>query len=332
MGNVFLFTGDNSYAIRQEVSRWVGEFKEKHGEANLIRISSIGLTASAFLNEVAIAPFIAEHRLVIVDGIPSFSSEGAEKKRSAKEKPGMRETLQDVHPQVVVLFIAPNPDRRLTATKELLEIATVRDFPQVRGEALLAWLKATFQGLGATAERDALLFLLELVGEDQEVLSQECAKLALHAAGRPVTRADVEALVPPSAEQTIWHLLDLLGEGRAEEAITYCQRLKQRGESAQGMWTIFLWIVSSLVDIAAAVAEGTVGLQSVIQATGVKFGAARALLPLARKCRREAVQDLLDRVTEADLALKTGAYRSASESEEEAMALLDRCLLAFPRA
>jgi len=332
MENVFLFTGENSFTLHEELQRWMREFRERQGEENLTRLSASGLTPSAFLNEVASAPFIAERRLVVVDDIPAFSSEESAggRRRAPKGAQGMRAVLAQVHPQVVVLFVAEKPDRRLSSTKELLELATVRSFPPLTGVALTRWVQEAFRSAGVSVEAAIPALLLKQVGEDQRRLSQEIKKLALFAAGRTVTPRDIDMLVFPSAEQTVWRLLDLLGEGRAEEAVLYCRQLLKAGESAQGVWNIFLWIVSSWVSVASAVREGVTTLQGIMQATGVKFGAARALLPLARSCRREQLNDLIQRVTDAEVSLKIGAWKAGSDSEEELCALLDRCLLCFP--
>jgi DNA polymerase-3 subunit delta len=244
----------------------------------------------------------------------------------------MRAVLAQVHPQVVVLFVAEKPDRRLSSTKELLELATVRSFPPLTGVALTRWVQEAFRSAGVSVEAAIPALLLKQVGEDQRRLAQEITKLALFAAGRTVTPRDIDMLVFPSAEQTVWRLLDLLGEGRAEEAVLYCRQLLKSGESAQGVWNIFLWIVSSWVAVTSAVREGVTTLQGIMQATGVKFGAARALLPLARSCRREQLNDLILRVTDAEVSLKSGAWKAGSDSEEELCALLDRCLLCFPGA
>lgn len=331
MAALFLFTGENAYALRQEVSRWAKEFREKHGEANLIRLEAEGLNLSAFLNETASAPFIAEHRLVMVEGIPDFSTPEAGKKKGQRRQLDLSSVFAQVHPQTIVLFVEPKPDRRLNVVKELFTLATVRDFPQLKGDALLRWVQVALQDAGASVDREVPSLLVDCVGGDQQVLAREVEKLSLFASGRPVTGRDIEELTLPSSEQTIWHLLDLLGEGRAEAAVMYCRGLLKRGESAQSIWNILLWIVVSLVSIASAVEEGTTSIQGVMQATGVKFGAARSLIPLARRCKLPVLRSLLERVTDTDVALKTGAYKSSGESDEELAALLDCCLMAFPR-
>ena len=333
MENVFLFTGESTFALQQELIRWIREFCERHGEENLTRLSATGLSASSLINEIASSPFIAERRLVVIDGIPSFSADDASsaRRKASKGAQSMQAVLENMHPQVIVLFVASKPDRRLSATKDLLELATVQTFTPLSGDTLLRWIQEQFLAAGAEIEPAIPTLLLDRVGEDQQVLAQEIAKLSLFTFGRTVKPQDIEILVFPSAEQSVWRLLDLLGEGRAEEAVLFCRMLMKSGESAQEVWSIFLWRVTSLASVVSAVSEGTTSVQSIMQATGVKFGAARALLPLARSCKKEQLNDLLVRVADADIGLKTGVWKAGADSEEELFALLDRCLLAFPR-
>lgn len=331
MDNVFLFTGENTYTLQRELSRWVREFRDRHGEENLVRLTAAGLHPSAFLNAITTAPFIAERRLIVIEGVPSFSGEEAQgTKKSAKTMQGIEEMLAQKHPQVIILFVAPKPDRRLTSTKELLSLATVETFAPLKGEVLLQWVSGAFRAEGAQIDPAVPALLLSCVGTDQQMLAQEVQKLALAATGRPVVPHDVDVLVLPSAEQAVWRLLDLLGEGRAEEAVLYCRQLLKSGESAQGIWGIVLWIVTSFASVAAAVQDGATGVQGVMEATGVKFNAARALLPLVRSCRREQLQELVERTVDADIGLKTGTWKAGADSDEELCALLDRCLLGFP--
>ena len=120
MSQIFLFTGENAYALREEVLRWTGGFREKHGEENLLRLTARHLTVGALLDEVAVAPFIAEKRLVLIEGIPTLSKEEVE------------QLANMVHPQVIITFVDPKPDRRLAATKKLFDLATVKAFPPLR--------------------------------------------------------------------------------------------------------------------------------------------------------------------------------------------------------
>ncbi|MDD3897320.1 MAG: hypothetical protein PHU04_05810, partial [Candidatus Peribacteraceae bacterium] len=66
----------------------------------------------------------------------------------------------------------------------------------------------------------------------------------------------------------------------------------------------------------------------VAKQAGVSFGSARSLLPIARRLGRDGIRELVRRVTEFDLGLKTGIYHASDGDAGELLVLLDRSLLA----
>ncbi|TSC57909.1 MAG: hypothetical protein Greene041662_868, partial [Candidatus Peregrinibacteria bacterium Greene0416_62] len=194
-------TGVNGYQISEERHRWISGFREKHGAENCSRIAGATITYPLLLDEIAVLPFTAQKRLVVVEGVPAF------------EKEEMERLPKDIHPDVLLLFIDGSPDRRRSGIKALLTLAEVRDCPELLGSALEAWIRDMFAKEGTSILPQALRALLGTAGNEQIILIQEIYKLALHSMGKPVTEADVEMLVLPAGERNIWQLMDLLAEG-----------------------------------------------------------------------------------------------------------------------
>ena len=315
MDQIFLFIGENRYALREEVQRWRATFREKYGAENLASVSARNLTVRALLDEVAVAPFIAEKRLVVVDGIPSLS----------KEEIGV--FTKEIHPQVVLLFIEPKPDKRLSATKELIKIADVKEFKPLVAPALKKWMMEFLKEQGSSMSSDAQKLLLDTVGEDQEMLAEELKKLALLATGREIESADITQSVISSGEQVVWRLLDLLGEGKKDEALAFAKGQLDRGESPYALWNRLLWMINNLVAVSAALAEGQTSPPAIAKSTGVNFMSVRSLLPLARTLDTDRLCRIVSDAVEADMALKTGVYRVTAEAPQELNALIDRMIL-----
>ena len=94
-------TGENLYALRGEKRRWIDEFSKKHGPENIVRVDGKGLTVRILLDEVGVMPFLAEKRLVIVDGVPKSTKEEIQALLSRKQ---VIETLQADRAQTVYLL------------------------------------------------------------------------------------------------------------------------------------------------------------------------------------------------------------------------------------
>lgn len=315
MSQIFFFTGENTYALSQEKKRWAQEFRAKHGPENYIRLEPTGLTFRMFLDEIAAAPFIAEKRLIVVEGTPKFSKEESV-------------LIPDhLHPSCVLLIVDPKPDKRLSATKELQKISTLKQFPVLDARRLASWMDQEAKNLGTTIEVDARSLLVDIVGEDQEMLSSELAKCSLAAFGRSITREDVEELAVPSGEREIFTLTNLIAAGKVEQALRYAQGLMERGETAQSLWGILLWMLECLTLVTAAVAEHERNPAKIASQMGVPFPSVRSLMPLASNVDLAALKRLVSETIAADIDLKTGGYRATAEAPEELVALIDRLVL-----
>lgn len=318
MSTVYLFTGENAHLLREERRRWIDEFSKKHGEENITRLDGKHLSVRSLLDDIAVMPFLAERRLVIVDGIP----------KSSKEE--IQTIFAHIHPQTILLFADAKPDKRLAGVKELLAHAEVKTFMPLKGKALLAWIKTTSAALGMRLDDDAVSTLIELLGEDQSMIAHELEKLSLFAAGKPLSRADIEEMTIPSDEGVVWRLTDLLCEGRRTKAATFARMHIERGGDAYGLWAIVLSMLRNAVLVKAAVEDGERNPKAISEKTGVHVFALRSLQPYASRVDGDRLKTFVQWAANADIDLKTGALRSTDEAPQELHALLDRFILTSP--
>ncbi|MDD5469478.1 MAG: DNA polymerase III subunit delta [Candidatus Peribacteraceae bacterium] len=316
MSQIYLFTGENSYALRRKRSFWMQEFSSKHGEENLLRLEARTTTFRALVDEVSVAPFIAEKRLVLVDGIPPGAKEEVE------------QLCRSIHPAVILLITEPKPDKRLSIVKALTAVAQCEEFRRLSPAALEEWLTKEIVSLGGSISPQAKALLLDRVGGEQELLAQECRKLVLYAQEREIGTGDIETLVVCQAEKQVWELMDLLAQRRTPEAMRHIQRMLRQGESAIGLWNIFLWMISNLVPVAAAVEDGVTSPVAIAKQAGMNVRNVQALLPFVRSMSRAQLTHLVARIVEYDIALKTGRIRASDQEPEELLSVIDRSLLA----
>lgn len=317
VASITLMTGENLYALRLEKKRWIDEFVKKYGADTVVRMEGKGLTVRDLLDEVGVMPFLAEKRLVIVDGVP----------KATKEEMTALEAA--VHPSTILLFADPAPDKRLGGVKQLMEIAATKTFPAVRGPKLMQWLSAEAAGLGVTFERGAAESMVERLGDDQEALASELEKLAVGIQGRAVTLDDIDVHTIPTDEGVVWTMTDLISAGKKKEALAYARRLLERGSDAYGLWAILLSMLKNVVAVRAALDDGLAG-KDIAERTGVHPFALRSVQPYAAKCTREELARAVAWTVEADVRLKTGGYRATDDAPQELHTLIERFFFAMP--
>ena len=317
MSQIFLFTGENRFQLLQEKKRWIAGFVEKHGEENLQRLDARSVEFRSLMDEVSSAPFLAEKRLIVLEGIPKLEKEQAEI------------LVSEIHPQVLLLIVEPKPDKRFASVKTLLKHVETKSFAPLPREQILSWMQQSAQEHGVSFTPKADMHLLDVVGEDQEILSQEIAKLAMYIPAGIIEKTHIDDLVVSSTEQAGWHLMDLLASYQTEAALQFARKILDRGESPQALWNMMLWMMSSYASIYAAVEQGQTNPATISSTTGVNFTTVRTMIPLARSMKKEQLVALVEQFTRADIDMKTGGIRSTAEAPQEVLALIDQCLLSF---
>lgn len=318
MQNVHVFTGENSFELLKEKTRWISEFAKKYGEENITVVQSATTPLRTLFDEVSVLPFLAEKRLVVVEGIP----------KTTKEEIELFE--QCVHPSSVVLFIESKPDKRLVGVKELMKKANSRVFEPLKGAPLVSWVHTYAAQQTITLDSFAVETLMEYTGDDQSMLSQEILKLAAFAPHTAITKKEIEALSVPTEEGVVWKISDLLAAGRKQEALLFAHRLIDRGGDAYGLWAILTSMFKNLVFVFAATESGIHSSEQIAEETGIHPFALRSLLQYCKRLHRPEVFSFLQWTASTERALKTGELRATNEAPQEINAVIDAFILQCP--
>lgn len=317
--SLFFFIGPNAFALRQERMRWKAQFIAKHGEENVVSLEGRTLSFRSLLDEIAVGPFIADKRLVMIDGVPKF------------EKEQVESLPNQIHSQCILSVWDAAPDKRLSGVKALMKVATCKDFPSLSGKPLVDWVRFWATSHGKNIDAAAIMLLLEVVGDDQNALSMEIEKLCAYVSGDVITVDAVRQIAVPSGEREVWHLTNLIAAGKGADAVTYADALLLRGEDTFALWNILLWMLRSLVSVTAAVEGGERNPAGIASQAGVPFPTAKTLLPFASRLGRSECKKMLDFAVDADIALKTGGFRATADSMQELHALITAFILRCTR-
>ena len=129
---------------------------------------------------------------------------------------------------------AAKTDKRLAWVKAFKAPAAVVDCaPPKGGKALLSFIAAEAAAQGLVYEAGVPEMLAERVGPRLLMLRQALSKVALLVgAGEPVLREHVAASTSHVAEESIWDLMDAIGEGRGALALMLLARMVSAGAPA----------------------------------------------------------------------------------------------------
>ena len=307
-GDSFLVAGALK-ELRQEVG------PPEVWEANCHYIAAAEASLGSVMPMCDAVPFLGERRLVVVEGALSAIER---QPRGARSRPtsrggavsagwdGLEAYVERMPPTTLLVFADGNLRGRNPLLERLRPLAQLKALPTPTGEALSRWVRTVTAAHGASIVPGAIGLLNRLVGPDLWALDNELEKLALYAAGAPISEAHVRELVTQAREASIFNLVDALVEGRATVALRASLRLRESGAD-------FSYIVAMIarqlrqVLLARDLVDNGCPWSDVGQRLEVSAEfALRKTLEQARKHTRQGLVQLYEALLEADLAVKQG--------------------------
>jgi DNA polymerase-3 subunit delta len=315
---LYILQGEDDFSL----TRALDEIKKGLGDPSMLATNTTilegqNVTPGELRMVVETAPFLAEKRLVIVQGLLGrFESQNKTPRRSKKSPPSngrendaksFAAAMADL-PESTVLVLT---DGRIKNANPLLKIisgAKVMSFPLLRGDVLRQWINKEAAVQGADMSPPALDLLARLVGGNLWIMSSEINKLALFALGRRIEVEDIKAVVSSAQEANVFAMVDAIMEYKAGVAENLLEQLLQHGASPAYLLVMLsrqLRLVVRAKELRRqrkpdAEIQSRLGLKSEFPF--------RKTLEQAQRYPLERLKLVYKRLLEADLSIKTGRY------------------------
>ncbi len=287
-------------------------------ETNTVALPARQTTPQEVIAACDTVPFLASHRLVIVEGLLQ-AAPGGRGKRS--KKTDVADEEGDAGPwQALVDYVGRMPpsttlvlvDGDVSAGNTLLKLlegkGAARHFklPE-RPRDAAGWAMARARKTGLRLEAGAATLLADLAGTDTWLLANELQKLAAYAGGGPVREADVRELVGAARELKGYELSEAVVEGRAAQAVRLFHELLAQGQNSGGLVSTIegryrrIAVARDMMDAGAT--GGSIGAR-----LGQKGFGLEKLLDQASRYPLARVKAALARIVQADVDIKRGVY------------------------
>lgn len=145
--------------------------------------------------------------------------------------------------------------------------------------------------------------MVERCGTNQAILLRELEKLQLYAEGRRVTADDIRLLATPTAEASIFDLLDSLALGRGSAAFSIADDLLDSGEKVEVLFYRILRHFQSLSRVAAMRDEG-MGQEAIQTELKMKPFPVRKLMEQSSLLGTDGISRRLAVLAETDARMK----------------------------
>ncbi len=303
---ILLLTGADAFSRYEALQALKGQYDDDGSlVANTSTLDAGALGLEELRAAASTVPFLASHRLVVVQGLGGRLGGGAGGRRTRSL--GEWELLGDlleVLPETTLLVFT---DDSLPPTNPLRQMVAatgeVREFPLLRERELGPWLQRRARAAGLKLEPAAARLLVELIGRNTGVLASEVAKLKTYAGDDAVSGEDVRALVAPAREANIFRLVDAVAEGRLTDALRALESLRNDGETPQRLIGMIARQFRMIV-IAREVLDGGGSPAQVREALNVQEFVARRASEQARRFSQASAAAAMQRLLRCEVAIQ----------------------------
>ncbi|MGH2593447.1 MAG: DNA polymerase III subunit delta [Anaerolineae bacterium] len=321
----YILHGEDEFSRAEQIA----DFKEKIGDAtvrdfNVTVLDGRKVTLAELRHAADAVPFLADKRLVIVEGLLARLSAGrgvggdsgrrpkgpadGEPSGSAKEfMAALLDYLPRAPDSTRLVFVEA---RTLSASHPALKLAdaqkgkTIIAFERPKNAA--GWIEKRVKKHGGEIDRKAAATLAAMIGSDLRRLDSEIQKLVIYVnAARPITEDDVTRLVSTSIEANVFDLVDALGRRDGRRAMRELHRLLDLGENALGLLAMITRQFRLLIQV-KELQEKNVPAPEVAKALGQHPFVIEKIGQQARNFSIEQLERIYTHLLDIDVGIKTG--------------------------
>jgi DNA polymerase-3 subunit delta len=302
---IITLSGSNSFLLKTELYRHVNKFLKEHGDLALERLDGEEAELDRIQESVTSLPFLAGKKMVVLRQ-PSAQKQFVEQ---------IEPVLAGVSETTDLIIIEPKLDKRSVYYKTLKSKTDFHEFSEPDEAGLAAWLVKSAKERGGTLSPADARFLVERVGQNQQLLANELRKLIDYA--EKVTRKNIELLTEPTPQSSVFELLDAALAGKTKRAMELYEEQRKQKVEPQQIIAMIAWQLHVLAVLAAA---GDRALAEITSEAKISPYTMRKSGPIAKQLGLPHVQSMVADVLHLDVDLK----RKSIDADEAVRNLLIR--------
>lgn len=287
---IITLTGSNSFGLQAELNWLVAEFVKKHGETGVERLDGEEAEFERLREGLQSLPFLASRKLVVLKN-PSASKQFVE---------AAEQLLSDLPDNTDVILVEPKVDRRTAYYKFLKAATDFHEFGELDSPELARWLIETAKNQQASLSFGDAKYLIERVGSNQQLVSNELLKLIDY--DPDITRQTIDLLTEQSPQSTIFELIDAALTGKPKRMLELYEQQRRQKVEPQQILAMIGWQLHALALVKTA---GQRDAATIAREAKLNPFVVRKSLGIARQISLTQLKRLINDAVELDLKLKT---------------------------
>jgi len=210
---MIVLTGDNEFLIKKRLSTLVDDFQKENGDFSIERIDSKKMDFDSAMSNLQSVSFLSPNRMFVMDQPGNYEDWALE----------FSDLVSTIPSSTTVIVLEPKIDKRLKYYKDLKEIDQFETYDVLNGPQLINWMSEYVKNQKGSINFSDANYLIAIVGNDQNRLINELDKQL--AFDPDITKENIDLLVEPSLNTTVFKLLDVAFSGQHQQVTTIFNQL-----------------------------------------------------------------------------------------------------------
>ncbi len=279
------------------------------------------INASEVMAQLSTMPFMAEHRVVIVENSGWFAVSGKKGDKasdegtdgltsSVKEKcpPELIDAVKKLEEDVIVIFVEENPDKRSKLFKAVSAVGIAEEFGEQEENMVGRWLLNQAGALNLKMSSGTALYLMTEVGRNMTLLENEFNKLASYCMDRgEITSADVDEVCTHQIANKIFDMINAISGGRTKAAMDLYSDLVILRESPFHILALLVRQYNQMLIVKDGLERGH-PYHIIGDSIGLNEWQVKKVVSLCRRLSMEDIENSLNACALTDEGIKKGNF------------------------
>lgn len=290
---VVVLTGENSFAWQQELQSLTKAFVAKYSDVALERLDGEEASFERLQEALTSLPFLANKKMVVLR-TPSANKQFTDQAESL---------FLDIPETTDVILVEPKLDKRLSYYKFLKKSTDFKTFPELDTPGLAKWLVSEAGLRQGNLNSNDAHYLVERVGANQQLLSNELNKLLLYDSN--VTRQTIDLLTEATPQSTVFQLLEAAFAGKRRDAMHIYEEQRALKVEPQQIIAMLTWQlhIMAIIKTAADRTSDQIAKEAKLNPFVVRKSSS-----IAKRLSFPELKQLISRLQDIDIKSKTVTY------------------------
>ena len=309
--SAYLLFGEEAYLCTFYKNALKKALVNEGDNLNFSYFEGTGTEVTEVINLLTTMPFMAEHRVLIVENSGWFSKAGSSDEEGISDAGSGRfseliDTIKALGEDTIIIFSEEKVDKRSKLYKAVQNKGVVEEFVNQTEDSLTKWIINYAKSLNTSIDSNTAYYLVSECGKDMNLLQNELEKLVAYCLDRKViTKADVDNVCTHQVNNKIFDMITAIALHKQKEALRLYYDLLTLRESPFHILTLLSRQYTQMLSVKDGVKKGQ-GASTIASKMGIQDWLVKRFMDQTRSMSTESIKRNLEACAKADEDIKTG--------------------------